>query len=158
MPALDSLLAAIETSRLATTVGQSIALTGWLSALHLIGMTVVTGGTLVSSLRLLGVLLADEPVTVVTRAAVRGVTIGLVVSLSTGFLLVSPRASAAAHAVFFQTKMALLVMAAAFHFAYYRRVAEGRLGSVWGQRLSGGLALVLWLGVAVAGSAYILLE
>jgi hypothetical protein len=155
---LDSLLASLETSRVAVVVGQSISITAWLSALHLVGMTIVTGGIVVSALRLLGVLLADEPVAVVAAAASRGVGVGLGLSVTTGVLLFAPRASSAAANEFFQVKMLLLVAGVAFHVLWYRHVAEQGLSTTRSQRLSGLVALLLWIGVALAGCAFILLE
>jgi hypothetical protein len=45
---IASLLARIEASGVATTIGQSTPLTGILSGLHLIGMTLVVGAVLLS--------------------------------------------------------------------------------------------------------------
>ena len=147
-----------EATTIAGTVRESVLLTGFLSALHLVGLTVVVGGVLVSSLRFLNVFFPDKPVPDITAAIHRGVGIGLTISVLTGIVLFLPRASAAAQNMFFQTKMALLVAAVVAHIAVRR--------SVWREpgltsrtlRLSGAASLVLWVGVAAAGCAYILLE
>lgn len=148
----------LETSGVATAIGQSAVLTGFLSAVHLLGMTLLVGGALVSSLRLLGVLLPDRPVPDVAAAAGRGIEVGLVVSLTSGLLLFSPRASSALGSGFFQLKMLLLVAAAGLHVVWYRRVIRRAHQRPFTLRIAGGLALVLWLGVASAGAAFILLE
>ena len=148
----------IETSRLASTIGQSLLLTGLLSAVHLLGMTLVTGGAVVSGLRLMGVLLRDGPVSAVAAAAGRGITVGLAVSLTSGLLLFSPRASMAVDNSIFQLKMLLLAVAILFHVTHYRRLTKSNETDSFSIRLSGATALVLWIGVALAGSAYILLE
>jgi hypothetical protein len=152
------LLAWLQASRIAATVGGSTQLTGFLSAIHLLGLTLVVGGALVSSLRLLGALLPERPVRDVTAAAGQGMLLGLTISVTSGLLLFAPRASAAAENTFFQVKMLLLVAASVFHFAVYRRVSRRRDASAGVLRLTGALGLALWFGVALAGCAFILLE
>jgi hypothetical protein len=58
----------------------------------------------------------------------------------------------------FQIKMALLVSAAAFHWAVHRRVAGRAAPSVAVRLLTGGVGLALWLRLVLAGCAFILLE
>jgi len=52
----------LESTGIATTVRDSLLLTSTLSAVHLLGFTLITGGAFVSNLRLLGVLLPDRRV------------------------------------------------------------------------------------------------
>jgi hypothetical protein len=148
----------VEATRVATTIGESPTLTGFLSAVHLVGLTLLVGAALVSGLRLLGLLLPDRPVPDVAGAAGRGIPLGLAISLVSGLLLFSPRASQLVGNGFFQLKMALLVVAAVFHAARYRhatrRVGAGRLALA----ATGALGVALWLGVVLAGCALILLE
>ena len=151
---LAPLFAWIQATRIATTIGGSSSLTGFLSAIHLLGLTLLVGGALVSSLRMLGIMLADRPMGDVTPAPVRGMAVGLTISVASGLLLFASRAAAAADNSFFQVKMLLLSAAIAFHFAVYRG-ASRRADDV---RLPGGVGLILWFGVAVAGCAFILLE
>ena len=142
---------------LATTVRDSLLLTAGLSATHLLGLTLITGGAIVANMRLLGVLLADHAVLTVTRPATRGLLIGLAVSIVTGTLLFAARAPAAAANPTFRLKMLLLAAAAIFQLTVHRSVtsrADTRSGAL---RATGAIALLLWTGVAVAGAAYILL-
>jgi hypothetical protein len=96
----------------ATAVGQavqgSLMLTAVLSAVHVAGMTLVAGAVLVSSLRSFGVLFPEAPSADVTRAARKGLLVGLGLSLSTGILLFSARATAAVDNDIFRLKMLLL--------------------------------------------------
>ena len=148
----------IQATRVATTIGGSTSLTGVLSAIHLLGMTLIVGGALVSSLRMLGIILTDRPMSDVTPAPVRGMLVGLTISVASGLLLFSPRASTAVENSFFQVKMLLLCAAVAFHFAVYRGVSRRSDGNPSTVKLTGGLGLILWFGVAAAGCAFILLE
>jgi hypothetical protein len=147
-----------EATTIAGTVRDSLLLTGFLSALHLVGLTVVVGGVLVSSLRLLNVFLPDKPIPDITAAIHRGIGIGLLISVTTGIVLFLPRASAAAQNTFFQVKMALLVAAVGAHIAVRRAVRGEPALTSRKVRLRGAAALILWIGVAAAGCAYILLE
>ena len=148
----------VQTTRLAMTVSNSLMLTAVLSSIHLIGLTLVVGSILFSSLRLLGLIFRDRTVVEVTAATGGVIAIGLAISVVTGLLLLAPRAAASFSNGFFQFKMMALAAALVFHIGVFRRVlrrVDARRSLL---RLTGALALVLWFAVAVAGSAFILLE
>jgi hypothetical protein len=132
----------IETSVLARAIGQSVLLTGMLSAIHLIGVTLVGGGALVSGLRLMRLVLRDQPAAEVTRTGRRMIGFGAAISITTGLFLFTARATTAASNGTFQVKMILLATALAFY--------AGRRGGV--------LASILWFAVIGAGCAFILYE
>ncbi len=147
----------IEGTRLAITVRDSLLLTGALSAVHVVGFTLVTGGALVANLNLLGLLFAGRSPLDVTRPASRGIALGLAISIVTGALLFAPRASAASVNGIFQVKMALLVTAVLFHLSVHQRVARsGDTGAL--RHGTAVIGLLLWIGLALAGCAFILLE
>ena len=148
----------MQATEVARTVRESLLLTGALSAVHLLGFTLVTGGALVANLRLLGVLLADQPVLAVTRPAGRGVAVGLAISLATGLLLFAPRAPEASVNGIFQMKMLLLGMATVFHFTIHRSATTRAYVAPATLRTIGATGLLLWTGVALAACAFILLE
>jgi hypothetical protein len=148
----------LESTGVAAAVGQSTLLTGGLSAVHLLGFTIVTGGGLISNLTLLRVMFPDRPAGEIVAPASRGMAIGLLVSVTTGLLLLAPRASAATANSIFQIKMLLLAAAAAFHWTVHRRVCLRTSVGPVARRLTGGTGLVLWAGLALAGCAFILLE
>jgi hypothetical protein len=148
----------LEGTRLALTVRDSLLLTGALSAVHLIGFTLTTGGALVANLNLLGVLFRDRPVIDVTRPASRGMAIGLAISVLTGALLFAARASAASANGIFQVKMLLLVTAALFHLSVHRRISRNGTAPSSLQRGTAVIGLLLWISLALAGCAFILLE
>ena len=159
----------LESTRVALAVRDTLLLNAGLSALHLIGFTLVTGGALIANLNLLGVLFPGRPPIDVTRPASRGIALGLVISGLTGIFLFAPRASAASVNWVFQLKMALLVTAVLFHVFVHRRVAmaprhnhvSGQSAWFWSRSTQRGTALVglaLWTGLALSGCAFILLE
>lgn len=155
---MSSFFVWLEGTSVATTVRDSLMLTGTLSAVHLVGFTLVTGGALVANLNLLGVLFRERPVVEVTRPATRGMAVGLAISLATGVLLFGPRATVASVNGIFQTKMALLAAAIVFHFTIHQRVARNDAVASVARRSTAAAGLVLWVGLALAGCAFILLE
>ena len=155
---MDALFSWLQTTSVAAAVRDSTPLTGTLSAVHLIGFTLVTGGAFVANLRLLGVLLPDRAVLDVSRPATRGIALGLVISIATGILLFAPRAMVASANRIFQIKMLLLVSAAVFHFTVHRAVSRRPAVSPVLHRVVGAIGFFLWTGLALAGCAFILLE
>jgi len=158
MTALGPLAAWLQTTGMATAVGESTLLSGLLSGMHLIGLTLLVGGALVSMLRLLGLIFPDRPVSDITAATDRGMMLGLAISIATGFLLLAPRASQFIGNSSFQTKMLVLLSAGLFHFAVRRRVIRRSDAGPGALGLAGACGFALWFGVALAGCALILLE
>jgi hypothetical protein len=124
----------------------------------MVGFTLIMGAAFVSNLRLIGALLPERQVLEITIPAGRTILIGLLFSVTTGFLLFAPRAPTAAANGIFEVKMLLLVAAVLFHFTMHRRVARQPTATQWLRRATGSVGLALWMGLAVAGSAYILIE
>ena len=138
---------------MAGAVRDSLWLTASLSAIHLLGVTLVGGGALVAGLRFGGLIFSDQALRAVARPAGRAILLGLVISVVTGALLVSPRAAESAANRFFQAKMLLLLAAAACD------VVVRRLG--YGERAAASAGLLrslLYGAVLLAGCAFILLE
>lgn len=148
----------VQGTALASAIAQSSLITGVLSASHLIGFTLVLGGALVSSLKLIGLLFPERATLEITVPASRGIAAGLLVSLTTGLLLFSARASDASANEIFQLKMALLVSATLFQFLFVGRISRRFPATSPSLRLTGSVSLALWFGVALAGCGFILLE
>ncbi|HEY7447408.1 MAG TPA: DUF6644 family protein [Vicinamibacterales bacterium] len=148
----------VQTTRLASTISNSLTLTAILSSIHLVGLTLVVGSVLFASLRLVGFIFYDRSVHEVTDAVGGMIMLGLAISVTSGLLLVAPRAVASVQNGFFQFKMASLVAAVVFHLGVYRRVLRGRELTRSRQRVTGAIGFGLWFAVAVAGCAFILLE
>ena len=157
-PTFASFFTWLETTGVARLIAESLLVTASLSAIHLIGFMLVTGGALVANLRLLGVLLHQRAITEVTGAASRGIAVGLAISVATGLLMFSSRAVSVSANSTFQVKMVFLLAAAAFHFTLHRAVTQRADVTVPVLRATGALGLALWLGVALAGCAFILFE
>ena len=150
-------LAWLESTCVAQTVSGSLPLTASLSAAHLIGFTLVTGGAFVIHLRLAGAMLRRASVLDVARPAGRLIALGLAVSAVTGVLLFAGRASEIAANGIFQTKISLIVIAVVWQLTVQRRLTQTVM-SAEGTRAVGVIGLALWLGLAVTACAFILLE
>lgn len=148
----------LETTTVALTVRDSLLLTAGLSAVHLLGFTLVTGAALVANLRLLGALLPSRPAVEITGPTSRGIAVGLILSVSTGLFMFAPRALAASANDTFRLKMLLLLAATAFHFTAHVAISRRASSAPLLSRSVGAIGLTLWLGLALAGCAFILLE
>jgi hypothetical protein len=157
MPSPGNFFAQIEKSTLAITIRDSTILTGGLSGLHLLGLTLLVGSVLVSTAVLAGLVVNGQPVAEITRAARRASIVGLCISVTTGLLLVSFRLTMSTASQAFQIKMLTLVAAAIFHFVVYVPAARGRRSFV-SPGIAGGVAFLLWFGVVLGGCAFILFE
>ena len=151
---MNALFLWLEHSSVSAAIASSTALTGSLSAVHIIGFVLVMSGALVANLRALGVLFAGRAGTDIAAQANRVVLIGLAVSVATGAFLFAARATDASANGVFQLKMLLLVVAVLVHFAVARGAREGTALA----RAAHALSLAVWLGLAVTACAFILLE
>jgi hypothetical protein len=154
----DSFFVWLQSTAVASAIAESVIATALLSAVHLVGFTVLMGSVLVSALRQIGVIFTEQPAGDSTVAADRAVLVGATLSVATGLLLFAARAPAAAANGIFQLKMLLLASAAIFHLVFFRRVPRRAGAAPRLLRVNGAAGLTLWMAVALAGCAYILLE
>jgi hypothetical protein len=145
---MDAALSWYQNTAIASTVGGSPTITAVLSALHALGFTCIMGGALFANLGRLGVLFPARPVRELTLPGSRLIALGLAISVPTGLALFAPRATVAGHNTIFGLKMLLLLAASGLQFGLLRRES----------RAIGAAGLVLWLGLAAAACAFILLE
>lgn len=155
---MQSLLDWISATRVARGVADSAMLTAWLSAVHALAFTLVTGSALVANLRAVGAVLARMELRDVVAPANRAILLGLAISVVTGGLLFSVRATEAAANGWFQLKMLLLIAAATFQFTILRAAAREKPVAPNRVVAAGAGGLLLWLGLAVTACAFILLE
>jgi len=154
---MGALFAWLQNTSAAEAIGGSTLLTGSLSAVHVVGFMLVTGAALVTNLRALGVLLPTPQRDDFAAQANRVILLGLALSVLTGALLFSARATEVSTNGIFQLKMSLLLAAVLVHFVVTRNV---RTGAARGPltRAAHALSLALWLGLAATACAFILLE
>ena len=148
----------LESTGFARTVGESVQITAWLSALHLIGFTLVMSAGVTWSLYASGVVLRSVPRESVTRPSIRLLVPGLSLSLVTGFALFAPRASYTGPSHVFQLKIALLLCASVIQLVLSNRVLRKPDAAISVLRASGILMATLWVSLAVTACWFILFE
>ena len=108
-------------------------------------------------LRLLGITLLQTPASEVVARLIPWTTIGFVVMVISGSLLFYAIPVKAYLNIFFRLKVAFLLLAGAntavFHNTTFRRIGEWDTDLVppFRARLAGGLSLLLWALIVVAG-------
>jgi hypothetical protein len=133
-------------------------MTASLSAVHLLGFTLLSGAAFVLHLRLMGAMLRRAAVAEIARTASVLIALGLVISIVTGSLLFAGRATSIAPNGIFQAKMALFVLAVLWQVPVQRRLALATPLSPSLERVIGFVGLAVWLSLAATACAFILLE
>lgn len=155
---LSSVFDSLERTDFATAINQSPYLMGGLSSIHLLGLTLIVGSSILVCLRSFGFLLPDQPHSEVMRAAGRAILLGCAISLTTGLLMFAARAETASGHSAFQIKMILLLAAVLFHFTLYRSVSRsGGSRPPW-RRLTGVLGVALWFAIGFCGCLFAVFE
>lgn len=126
-------------------------------SVHVLGLCLFVGMAAILDLRLLGVLMNDQPVSGVAKQLLPWTITGFVIMVATGLALFYAIPVRAYQNVFFRLKMILLVLAGLnaylFHSGVYRQVGE------WDRdrrlprkaRFAGAASLVLWACIIIAG-------
>ena len=153
-----TVLAWLESTGVARTVSGSLWLTAILSAVHLLGFTLLSGAAFVLHLRLASAMLRRAAVSDISRPANVLFALGLAVSIATGFLLFAGRAMSIAANGIFQTKMVLVVLAVLWQVGVQQRLAQTTPLSPRTSRAIGIVGLTLWLSLGITACAFILLE
>jgi len=138
-----------------TTVRESTWGFAIASIVLLFGIVLLVGGVCLMSLRLLGVVMRDRPISRLARDFRGWTLVGLVMTLVSGISMW------AGHGIMpdlyesgpFWLEMELLVAALIFHFTLYQWVTSRDDAPPVLRGFTAVLALFLWFGVGVAGRA-----
>lgn len=154
---LAEVFVAIEALPFATAIREGAWLFPVIETIHVFALTLVVGSIGMLDLRLLGLRSTDRPVTEMAMELLPWTWVSFGIAAATGLLMFSSRAVSYAEDLPFRIKLVLLLLAGInmliFHFTAYRSVQS------WGDvttppplaRLAGGMSLLLWVGVVVAG-------
>ena len=126
-----------------------------LETIHLFGLTLLLGTLLLLCMRLLGVMLARQPVAELAVDLAPYTLSGLTLMVITGVLMFVATAVRCYGNTSFWVKMMFLAMALIFHFAYFRKLLrrdEASISPAIARSAAFG-TLVLWFGVGAAGRA-----
>jgi hypothetical protein len=124
---------------------------------HLLGIALSVGMLCWFDLRLLGLVLKNEPVSKVWRRVMPAAITGFVLMFITGGLLFWAEAATAYHSVHFWIKVGLMFVAALnagfFELTTHKHVAEWDTAAVLPMRakMAGLLSLILWTAVIITG-------
>jgi hypothetical protein len=128
-----------------------------IEGIHTLGITAVVGTVAVLDLRLLGVIMKEEPVSGIARQVLPWTWAGFAVMFVTGVLLSVAEAATNYFNWAFRIKLILLIMVGLnpliFHLTVYRRVNSWDCARVTPGRARAAAvcSLVLWASIIVAG-------
>ena len=127
-----------------------------LEVFHLLGLTLLLGSVFLFALRCFGLTLQKDPTIRVARDMAPASLAGIIIMAFSGYLMFASGAIKYANNLAFQCKMALFFTAIVVHGVGYMRVrvaSVGHDGSRVQWVMAGGLILLLWFGVGIAGRA-----
>ena len=122
--------------------------------IHLFGLALFGGGTLILGLRVLGFFLLEQPVGALVRGLYPMLLIGLVALILSGIFLVADGPLRYYANPAFRVKMVLLLVSIALGVFVYRNLSRTGSTDVSRRlRVATALSVLLWLGVGLAGRA-----
>lgn len=142
----------LQETPLAQAVSKSSFLVGaGLQVVHIFGLFLLFAAVFLISLRLLGVILREHPVTLVSRAATRFIWIGLGLAIGSGLLMFVTTPLRYALNQPFLLKMVFFVLGVLLQILLFRPVAAREFPSAVLARFTALATLAVWLVVAWAG-------
>jgi uncharacterized protein DUF6644 len=154
---VSGLLAALEASRLATSIRNSLYLFPLIESVHVLGLTMVFGTITIIDLRLLGLASTRRPFSVIASDVLKWTWLAFAVTAMTGLLMFITNAGTYYHNVYFRAKMALLVLSGVNMLAF--ELTARRSVHRWDRnatapaagRTVAALSLVFWIAVIFLG-------
>jgi hypothetical protein len=145
----------------ASPIGMGIRESVWvfpiLEGTHLLGIALSVGVLCWFDLRLLGLVLTDEPVEKVWNSVMPVALVGFVLMFITGIFLFWAEARTAFHSVHFWIKIALLVIvginALVFELTSHSKMHDWQNAAAvpMRARMAGVISLVLWAAIIITG-------
>ena len=140
-----------------TAIGMAIRASRWLfpviEAFHLVALALLGGTVLLVDMRLLGWGLRSRPVSELASDMQPWMVAGLLVMLSSGFLLFLSEPKKLYDNLPFQIKMVFLFLAIVYTFTIRRKLLRSNVDLAWParSRLAGGVSIALWSVVGFMG-------
>lgn len=142
----------LQESPLARSVSESSFLVGaGLQIVHICGLFLLFAAVVLISLRLLGVILREHPVTLLSRAVTRFIWIGLGLAVVSGLLMFMTTPVRYAVSQLFLVKMGFFVLGVLLQVLLFRPVAARDFPPAGLARATVFASLSVWLVVAWAG-------
>ncbi len=124
-----------------------------IQSVHLFGLTLVLGTTVVFNLRLLGLAMRKLALPAIAGQLWRLGMGGLALSVSTGILVFIPDPARYAANTAFKTKLVILAVALLFHFLVFRKAIRAETPPPRRAAMIAAVSLTLWFSVGWAGRA-----
>jgi hypothetical protein len=153
----DQFLNWLQGTPIAVAIRENEILFPWIESFHVLAIVLVVGTISIVDLRLIGVASRNRAVAALMRDVLPYTWAAFAVAAITGSLLFSSNAPKYAHNLYFQAKMALLMLAGCnmvvFHLVGTRDIAR------WGAaaqtpaaaKAAGFISLLAWIAVVVCG-------
>jgi hypothetical protein len=144
-------------TRASVAMTESVWVFPIVESIHVLSLCLFLGMAAILDLRLLSLVMRDLPVSEVATRLLPWTAAGFVLMMVSGVLTFLNAPVRYYENIFFRIKMAALVLAGlnvwVFHAGIWRRVASWDRDAVapFRARLAGGLSLVLWACIVVAG-------
>jgi len=123
-----------------------------LETMHLFGLTLLLGTTVLVCLRLLGVMMKKQPVADFARELSPFTSWGLFLMIVSGLTMFVATAIRCYGNTSFWIKMAFFATALIFHFGYFRKLVRRDDASIGvNGKVAATVTLLLWFGVGMAG-------
>jgi hypothetical protein len=128
-----------------------------METLHIIGIVLLVSSVSILDLRLLGVMLKQQPVSVLTKRILPWAWVGFSIQVTSGFLLFATEPEKLYSSEPFRLKMLMIVLvgvnALLFHSLVYRDVEswDTRADTPLGAKIAGSFSILLWIGIITAG-------
>jgi hypothetical protein len=157
MPILLHLCQWIYATHLSIAIRESVWVFPIIESIHVLGIIVLVGTISILDLRLLGLIMKNEPVSQISRNILPWTWIGFAIMFFTGLLLSIAEAETNYFNWAFRIKLILLVLVGLnpliFHLTIYRKVNTWDISNVTPMRAraAGVCSLFLWGGIIVAG-------
>jgi len=151
-------------THLSTSIRESVWVFPIIESIHVLSITVLVGTIAAFDLRLLGVLMKREPVSVIARQILPWVWSGFAVMFVTGLLLFISEAGTNYYNIAFRIKIVLLVFVGLnpliFHTSAFRTVKDWDMtaSTPLRARAAAVASLTLWAGIIIAGRMIAYLE
>jgi hypothetical protein len=123
-----------------------------ISTIHLLGLTILLGALSVFNLRLFGLVLKHEQISILRRHLTPWMRGSLAVMLVTGWLLFASEAEKCYQSDPFAAKMIFLAAALVFHLTLYRKATKSDDETLW-HKMAAFASITLWFSVGLAGRA-----
>jgi uncharacterized membrane protein len=155
--AFDQFLNWLYGTPIAVAIREHEILFPWIESFHVLAIVLVVGTISIIDLRLIGLASRNRAVTTLMREVLPCTWAAFVIAVITGSLLFSSNAPKYAHNVYFQAKMALLVLGAcnmiAFHLIGARDILRWDAAKTTpvAAKTAGSISLVIWIAVVVCG-------